>query len=663
MRKLIALILLGAMTMTSCAIVEGNDLPDNSKPGQSEEAPARPQDDYYRFVNEDFLKTVKFKYKANTAGGSFDQDMITDEVRQILDEVVKGSGYEAGSEEDILQRAYKLHLAYDYENSPVPQKLQDMIEEIKNADTLEKLLDADAKMSKEFAVQSLLNASVTTNYLSPGRYDLSFKNYDEILGVDFKDLLDSYSSLTDIKNYGSDVLQYIGYDKKDADQAGTRLAYIVMDIYNATNMDILDDSMPLEYMEEIKPDEAKKIFSNLDLYAYLEKSGYDTSKIDRFETTDKEQMAAVNLIFKEENLDALKAWELSNLLKRYTDFIAPSSDILIKYYNKNYKSAEDQAAEKIMHVFYDQTDPLYVERYYTAVMDKYLRDMCDDIKEGYRKLIKEADWLTEETRAGLLRKLDNIIYVTGSDLKRHDNDLFKGLPDDNIFDFYIAYSRILADQNRAKLGTVSDRKDVNMPMQMFNACYHPSCNSITITVAMMNAPFYDKDADYYTNLGGIGFTVAHEMGHAFDSNCIVFDENGRYDPSWINKSDMDKLLARNKKASEYFEKNFTVFGVYHVDGDQTLGENYADLGGMECVASLAKNNEDLQKIFSNYAVTWREKTLDTYVFELLEHDEHSPAVIRVNAILATLDEFYRAYDVKEGDGMYIAPEDRISRWH
>ena len=126
---------------------------------------------------------------------------------------------------------------------------------------------------------------------------------------------------------------------------------------------------------------------------------------------------------------------------------------------------------------------------------------------------------------------------------------------------------------------------------------------------------------------------------------------------------MDKLLARNKKASEYFEKNFTVFGVYHVDGDQTLGENYADLGGMECVASLAKNNEDLQKIFSNYAVTWREKTLDTYVFELLEHDEHSPAVIRVNAILATLDEFYRAYGVKEGDGMYIAPEDRISRWH
>ena len=661
MRKVIALVLLSAMAMTSCAIVEENVTP--SKPSQAEETSARPQDDYYRFINEDFLKTVKFKYKANTAGEAFDQDMIEDEIGQIIDDVAKGSGYDKGSEEDIIQKAYNLQVAYDYDNTPVPQKLQDMIEEIKNADTLEELLDADAKMCKDYSVGSFLNVSVTTNYLTPGRYDLSFKNYEGIAGADYKDLLDSYSSLTDVKNYGSDAMQYIGYDKRESDQAGTQLAYIVMDIYNATNMDILNDSMPLEYMEEIKPDEAKQIYSNIDLYRYLEKSGFDTSKIDRFGTIDKDQMAAVNKVLTEDNLEALKAWALVKFLQRYTDFIAPSSDLLLKYYNKNYKSAEDRTKEKIMSDFSDQTDPLYVEKFYNADMDKYLRDMCDDIKEGYRKLITDADWLTEDTRAGLLRKLDNIIYVTGSDLERHDNSLFTGIPDGNYFDFYIEYLRILSAQSRAKLGTSFDRKDINMPMQMFNACYHPSLNNITITVAMMNAPFYDKDADYYTNLGGIGFTVAHEMGHAFDSNCILFDENGSYNPSWINQSDMDALLARNKKASEYFEKNFTVFGVYHVDGEQTLGENYADLGGMECVASLAKNKNDLQKLFANYAVTWREKTLDTYVLEQLEQDEHSPAVIRVNAILATLDEFYDAYDVKEGDGMFIAPEDRISRWH
>lgn len=217
MRKVIALVLLSAMAMTSCAIVEENVTP--SKPSQTEETSARPQDDYYRFINEDFLKTVKFKYKANTAGEAFDQDMIEDEIGQIIDDVAKGSGYDKGSEEDIIQKAYNLQIAYDYDNTPVPQKLQDMIEEIKNADTLEELLDADAKMCKDYSVGSFLNVSVTTNYLTPGRYDLSFKNYEGIAGADYKDLLDSYSSLTDVKNYGSDAMQYIGYDKKEADQA------------------------------------------------------------------------------------------------------------------------------------------------------------------------------------------------------------------------------------------------------------------------------------------------------------------------------------------------------------------------------------------------------------------------------------------------------------
>ena len=153
------------------------------------------------------------------------------------------------------------------------------------------------------------------------------------------------------------------------------------------------------------------------------------------------------------------------------------------------------------------------------------------------------------------------------------------------------------------------------------------------------------------------------MGHAFDSNCIVFDKNGVYDPDWIAPEDLNALNERNEKAVSYFEDNFTVFGVYHVNGEKTLGENYADLGGMECVTSLAKTEEDLEKIFENYAVIWCLKRVDATIVDLIAYDEHSPEVIRTNAILSTLDCFYEVYDVKEGDGMYVAPEKRISRWH
>ena len=171
------------------------------------------------------------------------------------------------------------------------------------------------------------------------------------------------------------------------------------------------------------------------------------------------------------------------------------------------------------------------------------------------------------------------------------------------------------------------------------------------------------DADYYTNLGGLGMVIAHEMGHAFDSNCILFDENGKYDPSWIASEDYDKLVERNEAAVRYFEDNFTIFGVYHVDGEQTLGENYADLGAMECITSLTHNNEERELLFTNYATIWSEKRVDSTLIDQIDVDEHSPSIIRVNAILSTLDSFYETYDVTEGDGMYIAPEDRISRWY
>ena len=202
-----------------------------------------------------------------------------------------------------------------------------------------------------------------------------------------------------------------------------------------------------------------------------------------------------------------------------------------------------------------------------------------------------------------------------------------------------------------------------MPMQMVNACYDPALNNITITLAIMNEPFFDMDADYYTNLGGLGMVIAHEMGHAFDSNCILFDENGIYDPSWIAPEDVEALETRNAEAVSYFEDNCTVFGVYRVDGEQTLGENYADLGAMECITGLADNTDQLKLLFENYARIWCEKIVDTALLDRLDTDEHSPAVIRTNAILSTLDCFYETYGVTEGDGMYIAPEDRISRWY
>jgi len=661
MKRFAALTLVCTIAVSGCTAVEYYEPAVTAETG--EEEPARPQDDFYRYVNEETLKNVEFKYGESKAGEAFNQDLIEDRVKGIIKEVVNGGEYEEGSEEDIIKRAYSLYLDYDFDNTPVPEDIASLFNDIKNASSVAELMKIDARMHRDYGITGILNCDVYTNYLEPGRNDICFRNYSCIITADFVALADSYSGLNEIRQIGSNAMQYMGFGKEEADGAGTSLGYLVMDIYNSTDMDIIIDSMPIEHFFEMTPDEAQAVFTNIDLNGYLADAGFDTSKCDRFSAIDRSQLDALNSMLTEQNLEALRAWEALNLIQEYNCFITPGSDLLLQYYSRDYREPEERAISEVIGKFYDQTDPLYVEKYYTDEMDTYLRSMCDDIKGGYRELIDQADWLTKETREGLLKKLDNIVYVTGKDLKRHDNAEFSAVKGSDYYELFRNYRKLLTQKRTAQLGTMSARDEISMPMQMFNACYSPSLNNITITVAMMNAPFFDITADYYTNLGGLGITIAHEMGHAFDSNCIVFDCDGRYDPSWLSGSDIEALEERNGTAVRYFEDNFTVFGVYHINGENTLGENYADLGGMECVISLAKTKEQREKVFTNYAAVWCEKQLDTEVLDQLEMDEHSPAVIRVNAILCTLDEFYETYDVKEGDGMYIAPENRISRWY
>ena len=443
---------------------------------------------------------------------------------------------------------------------------------------------------------------------------------------------------------------------------GKELANLVLSVYGASGSKTAQDSYDVTDTIILSGDELNSIFTTVDIQEYFKAIGFDPNFCDRFGCYNKDQLICMNSLMVEDKLDALKALEILKIYSSYMRFIAPSYDSLAGYVYDSYKPVEELAVNEIIYNLKNETDPLYVERYYSKETDDALRSMCDDIREGYRALISDATWLTEPTRKGLIEKLDNIVYVTGTDLKRHDTSKYAGIGG-NFYEFYMGYIRVGIADTIASLSQPVDRYGVEMKMQTVNACYSATQNNITITVAIAGDSFFDVNGDYYTNLGNLGATIAHEMGHAFDSNCIVFDQNGVYNPEWIADEDMEALLERNEKAVRYFEDNFTVFGIYHVDGELTLGENFADLSGMECIVTLAHSNEDLEKIFKSYAASYCRMSIDVVIIGQLSSDVHSPEVIRVNAILSTTDCFYDVYDVQEGDGMYIPPENRISRWH
>ena len=662
MKKIVGTALMFAMAMslvTGCIRVEEPEREETTEVVAAE-AETGLKDNFYYYVNAEELKSEDIIYSQGYGRSSFDQDVINDRIKEIIDDVLSGDGYVKGSEEDLVKTAYNYYVEYDFKSSGVPADIASIINEIRNADSIDKLMKVDAKMCEDLGMESILNLEVKTDMLDTTRNSIIFIQYSELMGADFNTLIWDYKPLSEVRDQAENISS-VFFENDDAEQRGLDTAYMVYDVFLNTDQEIMESSLPSEFVTYLDKAEVKEIFTGFDVIDYLKSIGYDEDHLDRFMVLDEGQFRYLGQVFTDERLSEVKSYELYRLIEKYGVFITPSYDDLKDQIS--YKDLDTQAKDAILNDMTDIVDPLYVENCYDEETDEYIRSMCDDIKEGYRGLITNADWLTKETRDGLLTKLDNIVYVTGTNLKRCDPNEYKDLCGKDYYEMLRNYLVKKHGEDVDKLKEKPDNTVPGMPMAMLNACYDPNKNNITITTAILIAPFLDMNADYYTNLGGIGMVIAHEMGHAFDSNCIKFDPNGRFDPSWINEKDVAALEERDQKAISYFEDNFTVFEVYHVDGEQTLGENYADLGGMECVVSLTKTKEDREKLFTNFAVIWSVKKTSDYLWDQLETDEHSPEILRTNSILSTIDEFYETYDIQEGDGMYIAPEDRISRWH
>ena len=666
-KKITAAALIAVMLFASaCSSTEDTDETTTETYNRADIKDIRAQDDFYGYMNLDTLKSLEIE-PGHISAGPLTENTVDEDLKEVVLDIVKSDKkYEEGSCEQVLKRAYDDFV--DFENNDSAKKaaadeINGVLADITAVKDVSGLFELMSKLYPKYGARGFLYMGVDQDVWDPEKYSVMFSANPTICGADLEELSKDPNKGLDYEKGIITALQVSGKSYDDAEAIAKDLMRILIDVSRHTDFEIQNADNPYIYVEVLKKEELDKLFANHTTDEFEKIAGIKENPYGTWNTLNIDQLVAIDSYLTDENIESFKAWLICDFLTGFGSFIVDDNPLLRPYVPNDAQPLDDRAYDYLKQDFKFEVSDVLVKYCYDDKDEEILQRMLADLMDSYRDLIGGADWLSEETRKSLIEKLEGIQFITPGSVKEE----IKNDPSRNdVFGadrFETTCNCTVKDQNEniALLGSKRDRNKQVMPMQTMNACY-TNDNKVTICVAIMTDPWFDSDKDYYTNLGGLGVVLGHEIGHAFDSNNITYNVNGVYDPTWISEKDLEALEKRNEEAISYFEDNFTVYGIYHVDGQQTLGENYADLGGVEAVVNACDSEDQLKKVFESYGTLWCLLQTEDDVIDQIDDDVHSPGIIRTNAILATIDEFYEVYDVKEGDGMYISPDKRIGRW-
>ncbi len=313
---------------------------------------------------------------------------------------------------------------------------------------------------------------------------------------------------------------------------------------------------------------------------------------------------------------------------------------------------------------------LYVEKHFPAEAKERMLSLIGNLRIALGERIKALEWMSEETKAKALHKLECFNVKVGYPDKWRDYSKMEVTPESYFQNFHNAI-RFENEYEMAKIGNPVDKEEWFMTPQTVNAYYSPEMNEIVFPAAILQPPFFNMEADDAVNYGGIGVVIGHEMTHGFDDQGRKYDEKGNLN-NWWNGDDTIKFQERTQQLVKLFNE-FEVRG-YHINGELTLGENIADLGGLNIawdayqMTDEAKANQSIdgftpaQRFFISYGTIWRNNSRDKFLERQVIVDVHSPAEARVNRTLGSMPHFYEAFDIKPENKMYIAPEERANIW-
>ena len=416
--------------------------------------------------------------------------------------------------------------------------------------------------------------------------------------------------------------------------------------------------------------------------AYIEGTGAPASAFEVVSIGQPEFVSAAAELLAGEDLAVLRTWLAVHAISSYAAF-GPAELVEEEFaFSGKVLSGAEELRERwkrgvafVEGVVGFAVGREYVARHFPASHKERMTELVDALMDAYRDSIEDLPWMTPATRQKALAKLTKFTPKIGYPEQWREYDGLEIVPGDLVATAR-ASRRFEADHEYAKVGGPIDETEWHMTPQTVNAYYNPGRNEIVFPAAILQPPFFDAEADDAVNFGGIGAVIGHEVGHGFDDQGSKYDGDGNL-RSWWTPEDREAFDARAAQLiTQYSELSpRDLDDTHRVNGALTIGENIGDLGGLSIAVKAYLASRDaaeaeaeidgftgLQRVFWSWATVWRGRNRTQEAIRRLAVDPHAPMEFRCNTVVGHLDEFHTAFDVREGDGMYRAPEERVTIW-
>ncbi len=637
----------------------------------------KPGDDFDRYANGDWFDSYELK-DYETRHGAFTSlaDRAEVDVRAIIEEMAK-SDAAPGSNEQKVRDLYNTYMNLDARNKAGIKPLRPLLKRIAKLDDTAALTVAFGKAGIEGTV-SPLGGGIGIDRKNPDRYlvsvgvgGLGLPDKDFYFNQDqrFKDIRAAY--LKHIER----MLGFAGIDDAANKAAAilaleTRMAEVHWDRVQMRDRDKTYNLMAF--------DDFVKSYPGYDWKAHFEAAGIAAPK--EVNVVTPSALAPMIAIVGDTPVATWRDYLAYHAIDNHAELLSAEIDqASFEFKGKVLSGQQSQkdlwkrAVEWVGSTrgLGDVIAEVYVDRHFKPESKRAMDELVENLRAALRQNIGQLDWMGEATKAEAYKKLESFRPKIGYPDQWRDYSELEIVAHDLVANAAALRSFYYNDMV-ARLGRPTDRNEWFMVPTRVNAYYNPSFNEIVFPAAILQPPFFDVHADPAVNYGAIGGVIGHEMGHGFDDQGSKSDYAG-IQRNWWTEEDRQRFEERTKALGAQYSKYCPLDG-HCVNGQLAMGENIGDLGGLSMAYTAYKLSlggkeapviDGLtgdQRFFLAWAQIWKSKYRDEAMINQVRLGPHSPPQYRINGVVRNLDEWYRAFDVKEGDALYLKPEERVRIW-